>query len=94
MSAAPDDDVASRLRRVLVRLDGLPDRDRDSIRVLVEAGEWTVALENLCTQIFELDIETDEATDDELHGLGELLDVHTAYLLGDPWATRDDRGGT
>lgn len=34
MSEAPDDDVASRIRRMLVRLDGLPDRDRDSIRVI------------------------------------------------------------
>jgi uncharacterized tellurite resistance protein B-like protein len=83
--------AAARLRAVLDQLHGLPAGDVDSIGVLIDAGELVVALEVLCTQVFEHDVEPTEPTRRELHELGELLRVHTAYLLGDPWATREDR---
>ncbi|HSP03718.1 MAG TPA: MafI family immunity protein [Acidimicrobiales bacterium] len=89
--AGDDQDVASRLRRLLAQLEGLPEGDVESIGVLIDAGEWTVALENLCTQAYEYDVEPAEPIRREIHELGERLDVHTAYLLGDPWADRDGR---
>jgi len=85
------DMAAARLHDVVGQLDGLPAGDVDSIGVLVDAGELVVALEILCTQVFEYDVEPPEQVRRAIHELGELLDVHTAYLLGDPWATPGDR---
>lgn len=84
----PDEHVSSRLRRVLVQITGLPEGDVESIGVLIDAGEWEVALETLCTQVHEYDLDPAEPIRAELHRLGEHLDVRTAYLLGDPWANR------
>jgi hypothetical protein len=34
---------------------GLPERDVDSVEELVQVREWALALENLCTQLYEYD---------------------------------------
>ena len=34
----------------------LPKQDVDNVTLLIEAGEYVVALETLATQIFELDV--------------------------------------
>ena len=47
--------VSEELRTVLQRVEGLPEHDVQSIVVLINAGEWKVALEALCTQIYEYD---------------------------------------
>lgn len=86
---APDDDLSSRLadrlRDATSAAVGLPATDAGSIEVLVGAGELVLALETLCTQIYEYDIEVGSALRAELEDLGEVLGVHSAYLLGDPW---------
>jgi hypothetical protein len=35
---------------------GLRERDVDSVEELVQVREWALALENLCTQLYECDI--------------------------------------
>jgi hypothetical protein len=86
---APNDEPSSRLARRLWEASsaavGLPATDAGSIEVLVAAGELVLALETLCTQIYEYDIEVGRALRTELEDLGEVLGVHSAYLLGDPW---------
>jgi len=79
------------LTRALQRAEGLPSHDVESIGVLIGAGEWAVALEALCTQIYEYDVEVDDAFRVQLEELGGALEVRVAYLLGDPWA--DENGG-
>ena len=79
-------DVAAQLQRSLDAVDGLPEGDIESIAVLIRAGEWQVALETLCTQVFEYDLTLPADLRAELTRLGEELDVPAAYLLGDPWA--------
>jgi hypothetical protein len=86
---APDDErssrLASRVREATSAAAGLPATDAESIEVLVGAGELVLALETLCTQIYEYDIEVDRALRAELEDLGGVLGVHSAYFLGDPW---------
>lgn len=84
-------DIHSRLRTVVLATDGLPIQDIDSISVLIDAGEESIALETLCTQLYEYDVELNNAQRRELVDLGGSLDVPVAYLLGDPWA--DNSGG-
>lgn len=51
------DEIACRLREELCEIGNeLPPEDVASIRVLVDAGEWELALDTLCTQIHEYDV--------------------------------------
>lgn len=79
-------ELARRLRVALAWQDGLPARDITSVEELVDAGELTLALETLCTQLFEFDVDLDASLRLELDGLGGELGVDVAHLLGDPWA--------
>jgi hypothetical protein len=81
--------IAVRLRAGLSAVETeLPPADVASIRVLVEVGEWVVALEALCTQLYEYDVPLASAQRASLIDLGSDLGVPVAYLLGDPWASR------
>jgi hypothetical protein len=87
MGEAMDPNLLSgELRRALEGAAGLPPRDVDSIAVLINAGEWRLALETLCTQTYEYDVEVSEEQRSLLGRLGRVLDVPVGYLLGDPWA--------
>lgn len=44
--------MGERLRHAI----DLPTMDRESIAVLIAAGEWGVALETLCTELYEYDL--------------------------------------
>jgi len=78
-------DFREELRTVLQEVEGLPEHDVESISVLINAGEWKVALETLCTQIYEYDCDLNGEVRDELLRLGRQLGVAAGYLLGDPW---------
>ncbi len=79
-------DVCGRLFEALAKADGLPQHDLESIGVLIGAGEWSLALETMCTQIFEYDVEVNNAYRAELEALGSELGVNAPHFLGDPWA--------
>lgn len=78
--------LAEELRARLQDADGLPERDIESIHVLIDAGEWAIALETLCTQIYEYDLEPSGVERERLRALGEELGVAVPHLLGDPWS--------
>lgn len=78
--------LASELRRAPDGARGLPARDLESIGVLINVGEWKVALETLCTQTYEYDLEVDAEQRALLSRLGGLLEVPVGYLLGGPGA--------
>lgn len=87
-------DAASRSRELRLALEaavGLPTADVESISVLIQAGEWRVALEALCTQTYEHDLDVSDAQRSLLSRLGAELDVPVEYLLGDPWAASPDQ---
>lgn len=78
--------VADRLRSALADAKALPGRDVDSIDSLINAGEFSIALETLCTQINEYDVEITSSERRRLEELGQALNVRVPFLLGDPWA--------
>ena len=80
-----ESNLAMDLRAVLKGVEGLPVHDVESISVLIDAGEWAVALDTLCTQVYEYDCELTSALRDEMLRLGRELGVAAGYLLGDPW---------
>ncbi len=80
------EELRSRLRAALAKAEGLPCHNVEFIESLLSAGEEQLALDTLCTQIYEYDIEVSNALRAELEDVGSRLDVDVAYLLGDPWA--------
>jgi hypothetical protein len=83
------DSLRARLRHCLMAAKGLPSADIASIEVLITAGEWEIALDTLCTQLYEYDISPSTKSRDELLALGRKLNVEVAYLLGDPQGMAD-----
>lgn len=69
------------LTGALRRAHGLPESDNRSIQVLIEAGEWEVALEALCTQIDEYGVSLADSDRSTLVQLGEDLGVDVLRLL-------------
>jgi hypothetical protein len=78
-------DISTRLREALAAVEGLPVDDVRSIDVLIRAGEWSLALETLCTQISEYELGLDSELRSELMRLGEVADVPVTYLLDDAY---------
>jgi len=79
-------DIKERLIEALF-VSQLTQPDVGEINVLIEAGEFQVALEFLCTQIFERELEPTAEQRRDLESLGQQLEVSVPRLLGDPWAT-------
>ncbi len=78
--------AADMLQQAVDAAAGLPLADVEQVRVLIAAGELQIALETLCTQVYEYDIEVTPTQREALEALGDVLDVSVPYLLGDPWA--------
>jgi len=49
---------------------GLPEDDIDNVEGLIQVGEWLVAFETLCTQIYEWDISLPADVIGDLEDLG------------------------
>jgi hypothetical protein len=68
--------VEERLARVLGRVSGLlPDDQLQEMRQLVQAGEPGIALENLCTQLYEYDVSVPAELAAELEALAEAMGI-------------------
>lgn len=48
-------DPSAALRAALRQIVDIPEHDIENVKVFIEAGEWGVALETLCTQAYEYD---------------------------------------
>jgi hypothetical protein len=73
--------LAARTRLMLSAVaDRLRAEDVQNVELLVEHNESGLALENLCTQLYELDarLRTSELTEIQL--LANQLDVDVSYL--------------
>ena len=65
------DDIDDRIRAALAEATRLPGRDIDHITELITVGEQGMALEDLCTQLYEYDIAVRPATVRNLAEAGE-----------------------
>ncbi len=58
---------------------GVPPSDVDEALALTRAGEPGVALENLCTQLFEYDAVVPAATLEAVERLGRAMGIDESY---------------
>jgi hypothetical protein len=68
-----------RFHLIMDAIVDLPEDDIESVEELVQAGEWTVALENLCTQLYEYDANVPEETLAMIEELGRDVGVPDRY---------------
>lgn len=73
------EEVTRRLHQVIDSAPELPLHDIEQIESLIEAGERAVAFENLCTQLYEYDIELPSPLRDTLASIGRKLGVAPRY---------------
>lgn len=82
------DDVVHMLRGIVIEVEGLlPASDTQSAWELLDAGEPGVALENLCTQLYEYDVALPQALVGRIAVAGTAMgleaDVWTVLRLAD-----------
>ena len=71
---------AQKIGSLTSAIPGLPDSTVVFVRELAQAGEWEVAIEFLCDQIFESSIILDDALRAQFLEVGRRLNVSKAYL--------------
>jgi hypothetical protein len=77
-----EDRVGSIIHRFHVIVDELPglrSEDVENVEDLIRAGEWTVAFENLCTQLYEYDVAIPPATLVKISELGRDVGASPRY---------------
>jgi hypothetical protein len=75
--------IRERLREVLASVQTLPPQDVEKVSGLIDAGEWGLALDTLCTQVYEYDIELPPAMRALVDELAERTNVDAKRLLGE-----------
>ncbi len=90
------DEIEGRLITVLAAFEQkLPQEQLDDMQDLARHREPGIALENLCSQIFEYDVATPMAVHDELAVLGRAMGISSDYWMrlrteADPDPTKAD----
>lgn len=72
------EETTVRLHRAMDAANGLPADDIANVQSLIDAGEWVVAFETLCTQIYEWEISLRAEVVRDLEGLGSSLGADPA----------------
>lgn len=76
------DDVLGSLRAVIIAVASLvPEQDLTDAWELVDADEPGVALENLCTQLYEYDAVPTPAVREQIHELAAAMRMDPKLLL-------------
>jgi len=83
-------DIAAELEVAMSLVPHLTTEHREWVRGSMVGGEWELALDTLCTQINESDLEVSRTARRYLVWLGDNLGVPVEYLLGNPWAEKPD----
>jgi hypothetical protein len=58
---------------------GLPENDVDNVEMLIQVGEWYLAFETLCAQIYEWDISLPGHVIRDLEDLGSATGARKHY---------------
>lgn len=67
------EEMTVRLHEALDAAVGLTPDDISNVQSLIDVGEWLVAFETLCTQIYEWEISLEPDVIRDLEGLGTAL---------------------
>ena len=73
------EEIIQPVRQVMGAASGLTEADLDGISSLLEAGEYGIALENLCTQLYEYEIGVSPENRRLLAQVGMRLGVASRY---------------
>lgn len=74
MTAKPTpEEMTVRLHKAMDAAVGLTSDDISNVQSLIDVGEWLVAFETLCTQIYEWGIGLEPDVIRDLEGLGAAL---------------------
>jgi xanthine dehydrogenase molybdopterin-binding subunit B len=73
MSKPTPEEITVRLHQAMDAAVGLPSEDIDNVQSMIEVGEWLLAFETLCTQIYEWQISLSPAVIRDLQELGSVL---------------------
>ena len=71
--------LVHQLHAIVDSIVGLPQEDIQRVEELVEVGEWIVALENLCTQLYEYDVDLPAETLKSIEDLCRDIGVADRY---------------
>lgn len=88
------EEMAVRLQKAMDAAVGLKAEDISNVQSLVDVGEWLVAFETLCTQIYEWEIGLEPDVVRDLEGLGSALGARrelTDHLWEDAAGAEQDR---
>ncbi len=66
-------DTTLRLHRAMDAAVGLTPEDISNVELLIQVGEWLVAYETLCTQVYEWEISLPAEIVRDLEDLGSTL---------------------
>ena len=68
--------AAALLRGVTITLEArMMPNDVENVWELIDAGEWGLAFDILCTQLYEYDVRIDQQTYDDLAQLGQYYEI-------------------
>lgn len=80
MTAMPTpEEMTVRLHMAMDAAVGLTPDDISNVQSLIEAGEWLVAFETLCTQIYEWEVALDHDVIRDLEELGAALGARQEF---------------
>lgn len=68
-----------RLHKAIDAAVGLTAEDISNVQSLIDVGEWAVAFETLCTQIYEWEIGLESEVIRDLESLGAALGVRSEF---------------
>lgn len=63
------------IESLLAEVQNLPDADKENISMFLEDGEWGVAFDALCSQIFENEINISAEMYDRIERLGMEMQI-------------------
>lgn len=69
------EEMTLRLHKAMDAAVGLTPEDISNVQSLIDVGEWLVAFETLCTQIYEWEIGLEPDVIRDLESLGSVLDA-------------------
>ena len=74
MTAKPTpEEITVRLHRAMDAATGLTPEDIINVQSLIDVGEWLVAFETFCTQVYEWEISLGQEVIRDLEALGTAL---------------------
>ena len=71
--------LVHRFHLIMDAIGDLPENDVEHVEELVQVGEWQVALELLCTQVYEYEIKVDKELLKMIAALGRDVGVQNRY---------------